>query len=118
MPIGALQEIVFDCPNPEALARFWQALIGGDVEVESDDWVVLDGDEEFGCFIRFQHSGDKKSGRNRVQFDIEVDDLATATDEVEQLGARKIGGVVDDGEGGSIQLMADPAGNEFNLISG
>ncbi len=117
MPIGALHEIVFDCPNPEALARFWQALIGGEVEVESDDWVVLDGDE-FGFYMRFQHSDDKKSGRNRVSFDVEVDDLATATDEAEQLGARKLGGVVDDGEGGSIQVMADPAGNEYSLIAG
>ena len=43
MPIGALQQIVIDCSNPIALARFWQALLGGEVVEESDEWVDLDG---------------------------------------------------------------------------
>jgi len=46
MPIGSLHEIVVDSSNPIALARFWQALIGGEVIEEADDWVVLDGDDE------------------------------------------------------------------------
>lgn len=117
MPIGALHEIVFDCRNPEALARFWQALIGGDVDVESDDWAILDGDE-VGFFIGFQRVPESKRAKNRVHLDVEVDDLATAVDEAEQLGARTIGPVVDDGEVGPFQVMADPAGNEFCFVTG
>lgn len=117
MPIGSLHEIVVDCSNPEALARFWQALIGGDVEVESDDWAVLDGDD-FGFFIGFQRVPEQKKAKSRVHIDVEVDDLAVAADEAEQLGARTVGSVVDEHEeGGSFQVMLDPAGNEFCFIT-
>ena len=111
MAIGVLHEIVVDCSNPEALARFWQALIGGDVEVESADWVGLDGDE-MGFYIGFQKVPEKKTGKNRVRLDVEVDDLDQAVDEAEQLGARTIGSRVEDDDG-TFQVMADPGGNEF-----
>jgi predicted enzyme related to lactoylglutathione lyase len=117
MAIGALNEIVFDSGNPEALARFWQALIGGDVEVESRDWAALDGGDELGFYIGFQRVPERKSAKNRLHLDVEVDDLETAVDEAEQLGARKIGDRVDE-EDGSFQVMADPDGNEFCFITG
>lgn len=114
MAIGSLHEIVIDCSNPEALARFWQALIGGEVDVESRDWAVLDGDDE-GFYFGFQRVPEGKSGKNRMHIDVEVDDLARAVDEAEQLGARKLGDVIEE-EDGSIQVMADPGGNEFCFI--
>ena len=118
MAIGALHEIVFDCSNPEALARFWQALIGGEVDVESPDWAVLDGDD-LGFYIGFQRVPEQKSAKNRLHLDVEVDELDSAIDQAEQLGARKIDGVVvDDDDGGSFQVMADPGGNEFCFITG
>ncbi|MEO6571405.1 MAG: VOC family protein, partial [Ilumatobacteraceae bacterium] len=109
-------EIVVDCSNPEALARFWQALIGGDVEVESSDWVVLDGDED-GFYFAFQRESQSPSGDCRIRFDVEVDDIDRAVDEAEQMGARKIGARIDDADG-SVQVMADPGGNEFSFITG
>lgn len=115
MPIGSLQEIVVDCANPVALARFWQALIGGEVIEESDDWVVLDGDEEGFC-IGFQQVPDRKHGKNRLHLDVDVDDLERAIDEAEQLGARKIGSVVESDEA-PFQVMADPEGNEFCFVA-
>lgn len=115
MAIGSLHEIVVDCSNPEALARFWQALIGGDVDVESNDWVVLDGDDE-GFFIGFQRVPESKSAKNRIHLDVDVDDLALAVDEAEQLGARKLGAVVIGDDGGSFQVMVDPGGNEFCFV--
>ena len=116
MPIGSLHEIVVDCSNPIALARFWQALIGGEVIEEADDWVVLDGDDD-GFYIGFQKVPERKSGKNRVHLDVDVDDLDRAIDEAEQLGARKIGGLVDTDDG-PFQVMADPEGNEFCFITG
>ena len=80
MAIGALHEIVVDCSNPESLARFWQAMIGGEVVVESGDWVVLDGDED-GFFFGFQKVPEAKAGKNRIHFDVEVDDIESAIDQ-------------------------------------
>lgn len=115
MAIGSLHEIVVDCANPIALARFWQALIGGEVDIESDDWVALDGDDD-GFYIGFQRVPERKSGKNRIHLDVVVDDLDRSVDEAEQLGARKLGGVVDE-ENGPFQIMADPEGNEFCFIT-
>lgn len=115
MAIGSLHEIVFDCGNPEALARFWQALIGGTVDVESADWAVLDGDD-IGFYIGFQRVLERKGAKNRVHLDVEVDDLESSVDAAELLGARKIGDPVED-DSGTFQVMADPAGNEFCLIT-
>jgi predicted enzyme related to lactoylglutathione lyase len=115
MAIGALHEIVVDCSNPEALARFWQAMIGGEVVVESADWVVLDGDEE-GFFFGFQKVSEPKTGKNRIHIDVEVDDLESAIDQAEQMGARKIGATVDEDDG-SFQVMGDPGGNEFCFVT-
>ena len=115
MAIGVLHQVVIDCSNPEALARFWQALIGGEVDVESPDWAVLDGDDQ-GFYIGFQKVPESKHGKNRVHLDVEVDDLSEAIDDAEQLGARKIGSLVDEDDG-SFQVMADPGGNEFCLIT-
>jgi hypothetical protein len=118
MAIGALHQIVFDSPNPEALARFWQALIGGEVDVESSDWAVLDGDD-MGFYIGFQRVSEQKSAKNRVHLDVEVDDLESAVDQAELLGARKIGGVVrEDDDDAEFQVMADPGGNEFCFVTG
>jgi len=114
MPIGSLHAIVVESANPEALARFWQALIGGEVDVESPDWVSLDGDDD-GFYITFQRNRQGRSGTCPIHLDVEVDDLPAATDEAEQLGARKIGGLVDDDEG-TFQVMADPGGNEFSFV--
>jgi predicted enzyme related to lactoylglutathione lyase len=116
MPIGSLHEIVVDCANPIALARFWQALIGGEVIEESDDWIVLDGDDE-GFYIGFQRVPERKSGKNRLHLDVDVDDLEQAIDDAEQLGARKIGKLVD-ADDEPFQVMADPEGNEFCFITG
>lgn len=117
MAIGTLHEIVVDCSNPEALARFWQALIGGEVEIESRNFVLLDGDDE-GFYIAFQRSSEKKTSKNRIRLDVEVDDLDAAVDQAEQLGARKIGETIDDDDDGTLQMMVDPGGNEFCFISG
>ena len=99
----------------ESRARFWQALIGGDVEVESENWVVLDGDDN-GFYVGFQRVPEQKSGKNRIHLDVVVDDLDQAIDEAEQLGARKIDAAVVDDDGGVFQVMADPCGNEFCFV--
>ena len=116
MAIGVLHEIVFDCPNPEALARFWQALIGGEVDVESAEWAILDGDDQ-GFYIGFQQVPEKKSAKNRVHLHVEVADLDSSVDEAEQLGARTVGARTEDDDG-AFQVMIGPGGNEFCLIEG
>jgi len=57
-----------------------------------------------------------KTGKNRVHLDLVVDDLDTATTEVEQLGGRWLkSGSTRELKGFRWRCMADPEGNEFDL---
>jgi predicted enzyme related to lactoylglutathione lyase len=80
------------------------------------DWAVLDGDD-VGFYIGFQRVPERKQGKNRLHLDVEVDDLDSAIDQAEQLGAGKVGSIVSDDDG-SFQVMTDPGGNEFCFITG
>ncbi|GAA3398181.1 VOC family protein [Streptomyces roseoviridis] len=110
-----VQEIVFDCADPAALARFWAALLGGAPVDRSPDWSYVDPPE----FVRvaFQKVPEGKAVKNRVHLDLEVADPAAAAEEALPLGARRSGGIVTD-EQGSFQVMCDPEGNEFCFVTG
>jgi hypothetical protein len=56
-----------------------------------------------------------KVGKNRLHFDVYVNNLEAATARVEELGGRRWtehGAILDDG-GWISRIMADPEGNEF-----
>jgi predicted enzyme related to lactoylglutathione lyase len=116
MPVGRLQEVVIDCADPQRLAAFWQNVLGGEIRVESDEWVLVvtaDG----GASVSFQRVGEPKVGKNRVHLDVRVDDLAVATEAAEKFGAARSGPARYDPLGG-FQVMTDPEGNEFCLVAG
>ena len=113
--IGRLDEVVIDCHDTMLLAEFWQRVLGGAIERQSDEWVALRPPS--GITVSFQQVPEAKSGKNRVHLDIDVDDLAVATAQAELLGARRSGDVVVDPLGG-FQVMTDPEGNEFCFVCG
>ncbi|WP_255454392.1 VOC family protein [Cryobacterium algoricola] len=54
--------------------------------------------------------------KNRVHLDVRVDDIAAAADLAERLGARRIGEAHHD-TAGSFQVLQDPEGNEWCVVS-
>jgi predicted enzyme related to lactoylglutathione lyase len=99
--------LVIDTPDPQRLAPFWCALL--DVNVDATI-----GDGQF--VVLFQQVPDAKSGKNRLHLDLIVDDLDTATAEIEALGGRWLEpGQTRELEGFRWRLMADPDGNEFDI---
>ena len=113
--IGRLDEVVLDCHDPAALAEFWLGVLGGRVVRQSHEWVALY--PPHGITVSFQLVPEPKTVKNRVHLDVDVDDLADATQACERLGATRVGDIVSD-ELGGFQVMLDPEGNEFCLILG
>ena len=113
--IGHLDEVVVDCRDAARLADFWLGVLGGHVVRQSHEWVALHPPR--GITVSFQVVPEPKTVKNRVHLDVDVHDLADATEAAEALGATRIGDVVSD-ELGGFQVMADPEGNEFCLILG
>ncbi len=113
--IGRLDEVVVDCHDPMLLAEFWQAVLGGYVVRQSQQWVALE--PPTGIAVSFQLVPDDKVVKNRVHLDIDVPDLQDAVVAALGLGAKRLGDVIYD-ELGGFQVMADPEGNEFCFIKG
>ena len=115
--IGRLRVVALDCRDPRALAHFYGAITGCDIEDDDGDWVQLctDGD----VTIAFQLAPDHEppvwpSGERPQQthLDFDVDDLDAAEKQVLALGAVK----ADFQPGSSFRVFLDPAGHPFCLV--
>jgi predicted enzyme related to lactoylglutathione lyase len=121
--IGRLDEVVVDCHDPLRLAEFWHAVLGGELQRQSAEWVAVH--PPTGITVGFQLVPEGKVVKNRVHLDVrvgddsgtDVDSLERAAAEAEALGATRHGGPMLD-EMGGFQVMRDPEGNEFCFILG
>jgi predicted enzyme related to lactoylglutathione lyase len=109
--------LVVDAVDPERLAGFWRAVL--EVEVDSvlggGQFVVLAATKD-GLTVGFQHVPEAKVGKNRLHLDLVVEDLDSATTEIEALGGRWLEpGNTRELEGFRWRVMADPEGNEFDI---
>jgi predicted enzyme related to lactoylglutathione lyase len=110
-----LRTVVFDCSDPERLARFWGELLGVVVASRDRTWVALARTPE-GARLAFQPVAEAKVVKNRVHVDLLVDDLSASTATAVACGAARIGAVVEE-DSGRYQVLRDPEGNEFCLVT-
>jgi catechol 2,3-dioxygenase-like lactoylglutathione lyase family enzyme len=103
--------LAIDCADPPALARWWQRLLGGSVEVDPDQDATLHTPD--GLAIDFLRVPDPKTVKNRLHLDLRSTDLAAATEQALGLGATRADDVY---AGGRWQVLRDPEGNEFCLL--
>lgn len=118
--IGRLAGIVIDCPDPRALAAFYETLLGAQRVEDSAEWVTLARDGGHPSFSlqrteRFR-APDWVSGEppQQMHLDILVDNLDDAEREVLSLG-----GALLDGSDKPIgfRVYADPVGHPFCLVT-
>ena len=116
MAIARYPSFVIDCPDAEALATFYGALLGWTVKA-SDGWGEI-RDTETGQCICFQQVEDFSSPQwpgqvvpQQMHLDVMVEDLDAAEPEVLALGATKH----ENQPGTSFRVFLDPAGHPFCL---
>lgn len=118
--IGRLVGIVIDCPDPRALATFYEAVLGAERVEDSADWVTLAVDGGNPTFSlqrtdRFR-APDWTSGEppQQLHLDILVENLDDAEGQVLALG-----GTLLDGSDKPIgfRVYADPVGHPFCLVT-
>ena len=116
-PIARFLGLVLDSNDPMPLAEFWMAVLGGEIEPANldENWVGLKNVPVLG-YVGIQRVPEGKVVKNRVHIDIEVDDIAAAVEATVSLGARAVGGIVDEITN-LLQVMLDPEGNEFCFIT-
>jgi catechol 2,3-dioxygenase-like lactoylglutathione lyase family enzyme len=117
-PIGKLDVIAFDCPDPDALAAFYAGIVGGTIDRhEGGDWVVLHHD---GGRLAFQRVVDHQPPTwptgprpQQAHLDIGVADLDAAEPAVLALGAQRAD-VQPDPD--AFRVYVDPAGHPFCFV--
>jgi catechol 2,3-dioxygenase-like lactoylglutathione lyase family enzyme len=117
--IGSLHAVVIDCPDPEALAEFYRAVVGGERVHASDGWCSLACPD--GTTLSFQAVEDHQPPKwpdpafpQQFHIDVMVDDLDVAQSEILALGATLLAG--SDKPIG-YRVYADPAGHPFCLTT-
>lgn len=117
-----LDTVTFDCADPVAVATFWAAVLGFDLDEPED----LDEDEE-GAYIAdrsgatrglfFQRVPEPRVVKNRVHLDLRPSgSMAAEVERLLGLGATVVGRV--DVEGSFWTVMQDPEGNELCVLRG
>lgn len=120
MPVATYRLVALDCPDPRALAGFYQAVLGGEVSRGSDRWYELH--VPGGARIAFQRAEDHRPpewpGGDRdsqqAHLDFEVADIDRAQEELLALGAAPLD-LDDRGGERDFRVYADPAGHPFCL---
>ncbi len=115
--IGRLHGIVVDCPDPDALASFYQELLGMIRVQDGGDFVVI-GDSPDRPGVAFARAAGFTAPtwpapdvQQQMHFDVFVDDLDAAEKAAVALGARRL-----TGGGERFRVFADPVGHPFCLV--
>jgi predicted enzyme related to lactoylglutathione lyase len=109
--------VSFDAQDAYAIASFWARVLGrpvadgGNVKQAS-----IDADPTIaGSRIGFNQVPEGKSVKNRLHFDLVTTDFDAEIDRLTALGASKLNEI---NAGGHWATLADPEGNEFDVIAG
>jgi len=109
--IAGVAALAVDSRDPEELANWWQRLLGGRVEVDSDSDVMLYLGN--GLDLIFMAVPDEKRGKNRLHLDLRAKSYEAAVRQAVALGAEPAPDVY---EGDRWTVLRDPEGNEFCIL--
>lgn len=116
--IGKLRSVVLDCRNPRLLAAFYAELIGGQVQIDDETWVVLTDPQNRRLAFQLAPEHEPpvfpdRRGSQQFHLDIEVDDIEAAQAKVLALGASRVTDALDEND---FRVFRDPAGHTFCLV--
>ncbi|MFI6285026.1 VOC family protein [Streptomyces sp. NPDC051018] len=124
-PLKLSPELVVDCRDPERLAAFWCAVLGFTVIDRSEDKVEIGSWEPSVEKVRarqmpptpvFIRVPEGKTVMNRLHLDVSPIDSSTDDEVARLLGLGAVKADVGQGPGRSWVVMADPEGNEFDVL--
>lgn len=112
---------VLDAADLDAVSSFWAGMLDGTVDTD-DDWhtIVVAQEPRMAVQLAPDHVPPEwpHGASQQIHFDLYIDDLAAAHEEVTGLGATLLQAAEDPAAGEGFQVYADPAGHPFCLCWG
>jgi catechol 2,3-dioxygenase-like lactoylglutathione lyase family enzyme len=108
--IAGVAHLIIDCPDPRALAAWWERLLGGTVEPFENGEARLDAP---GLSLYFVAVPEPKTRKNRLHIDLHSNGYDAAINQALALGATLAPDVYT---GPSWCVLRDPEGNEFCIL--
>ncbi|MFZ3557948.1 MULTISPECIES: VOC family protein [unclassified Streptomyces] len=123
MAFAKIGTIAYDCPDPLALAEFYAAVLGGEIENYEGKGYWYNLYPPAGQRLSFQRVPDHRPPRwpaadhdsQQLHLDLDVADIEAAQEQVLALGAVPLD-LDDEGGARDFRVYADPAGHPFCLI--
>ena len=113
---SVIKSVSFDAADALALARFWAAALGSDVDEDSTaDKAFVEAAGWGGPNIWFTRVPEPRTAKNRMHFDLITTDFDAEVGRLIDLGATKLNEI---NAGSHWATLADPEGNEFDVIAG
>ncbi len=118
-------ELVVDCHDPERIAAFWCAVLGFQVIGRSEGKVEIGSWEPTVEEVRarqmpptllFIQVPESKAVKNRLHLDVSPIDAGTDEEVARLIGLGAVKADVGQDPGRSWVVMADPEGNEFDVV--
>jgi predicted enzyme related to lactoylglutathione lyase len=111
---SVIKSVSFDAVDALALARFWAAVFGSDMDEESTtDKAFVEAAGWGGPNIWFTRVPEPKAAKNRMHFDLRAPGtVAAEVSRLEKLGATVVR------NDPRLTVMQDPEGNEFCVEPG
>jgi len=117
--------VVLNCKDPDALVEFWTTALGYRLNEKMDEYRVLVPAEQHdpspahkhGPVVVLAKADSVTRGANRMHLDLHPDDAMAHITRMQRLGATVVDEPVER-FGIWWQVMADPEGNEFCIVSG
>lgn len=107
--------VVVDCNDFNSMFSFWrQALRYEPREPPEEDWVVLHDPEGKNVNVSLQKVPEKRSGKNRLHFDLYTNDQAGEVERLLAIGAIRHPRTPEPDE--DFIVLEDPEGNLFCVI--
>ena len=114
---GPVAAVVTDCADPAALAQFWETAGGWRRHGQDGELHALRSPAGVGPYLEFLPADNAKTVKNRVHLDVAPrtgDDFQAEVSRLRQAGAT----LADVGqEAAPWEVLADPEGNEFCVLS-
>ena len=109
--------LTFDCADASGLARFWSDVLGLPVDPDpTEDFATIGQTAVTQPAWMFIKVPEPKKAKNRLHVDLASGDLVADVERVLSLGATRIASF--DESGTQWVTLADPEGNEFDVVAG